>query len=206
MVHSHSFSFPSSCRAAHQSQQRNKGISISEIQSLSSSCSSVIQPRPLNSSRLDDKCHLNTDTLLVVLAASVVAMQSETYAMLSRYADNCIQQRVLMHTQGNTYYIQQAEGPSVGERTALQSKLLSHVSSSLPFFPLLLPFSPFNSPQKFPMKQITVHMILPSPRTQTNQSDSKLSDGAWRLSHSFSRCLRGYHLEWHEVTEISPGT
>lgn len=50
--------------------------------------------------------------LLVVLAASVVAMQSGTYAMLSRYADNCTQQGI--HT-GNTNYIQQAEDPSVGE-------------------------------------------------------------------------------------------
>lgn len=55
--------------------------------------------------------------LLVVLAASVVAMQSGTYAMLSRYADNCTQQGI--HT-GNTNYIQQAKDPSVGEMVLLR--------------------------------------------------------------------------------------
>lgn len=46
MVHSHSFSFSSSCRAADQSRQRNKGGSISEIHTLSFSCSPVVQQKP----------------------------------------------------------------------------------------------------------------------------------------------------------------
>lgn len=84
MVHSHSFSFSSSCWAADQSRPRNKGGSISEIQTLSSSCSPVVQqkPSPPNSRRLDEKCHLNNDTLLVVLAAPVVAIPGQTSPML----------------------------------------------------------------------------------------------------------------------------
>lgn len=61
MVYSHSFSFSSSCRAADQSRQRNKGGSISEIHTSFFSCSPVVQqkPRPPNSWRLDEKWHLN---------------------------------------------------------------------------------------------------------------------------------------------------
>lgn len=131
-----------------------------------------------------------------------------TYAMLSRYVDKCTQQRVLMHRHREYQLHTAGRGPLSAWKALTETfsglcySLNFCLMPFLPFppsllsFPSLLPCSPFflsfllfssTSPslQTFLLKQITVHMILPSKRTQRNKSGTKLSDGTWELSHSF---------------------